>query len=467
MKRIISVILSCAVMLGISAGAEYGRQIFDESTIKSERPSPYMKHVNSWKPVAAEKIYTDSDNIVFYTDSNTREFSLNAEVMPFMATDKTITYSSSDTSIASVDNKGVVRATGKIGDAVITLTSGKVVKKCGVSMRKGVKSVAVSDDAIELFADKPEPVRLSAVVLPTDATLKDVIWYSEDTSIATVDSSGTVIPCGVGETNIVAKTVDGSRTAECAVFVSVTNPSTEKAKTDVVYSHYAYAVEDVIDSQMDTNPTVFTSKAYPAYRSEVEQCIDPQFYTGGYEKYQFLDLSCPNGVSAETLNNYLRGKGVLEGMGETFIEAARECGISEVYLAVHAALESGNGFSQLATGTDYYGTTVYNMFGIGAVDSAPLQGGTEYAYRYGWTSVEEAIRGGAVWIANNYINNGQNTLYKMRWNPDKPATHQYASDVEWAIKQAKTLKNMFDAFPDANLRFEIPVYKGQKESVIE
>lgn len=467
MKRTIFIILLCAVVFGISAEAEYGRQIFDESSIKTERPAPYMKHVNSWRTVEPEKIYTDSDNIVFYTDLNIREFSLNAEVMPFMATDKTITYSSSDTTVASVDSDGVVRATGKIGDAVITLKAGKVVKNCNVSMRKGVKGVTLSAEAAELYADKPEPIQLGAYVYPEDATLKDVIWYSEDASIATVDSDGTVIPCGVGETNIIAKTADGSHTAKCDVFVTLMNKPLESAKTDVVYTHYSYSVEEAADAQMDTDPTVFTSKAYPAYRSEVEQCIDPQPITDGSEKYQFLDLSSPNGVSAETLNNYLRGKGVLEGMGEVFVEAARECGISEVYLAVHAALESGNGFSQLATGTDYYGTTVYNMFGIGAVDSAPLQGGTEYAYRYGWTSVEEAIRGGAIWIANNYINNGQNTLYKMRWNPDKPATHQYASDIEWSIKQARTLKNMFDAFPDADLRFEIPVYKGQSEPKVK
>jgi type VI secretion system secreted protein VgrG len=75
--------------------------------------------------------------------------------------------------------------------------------------------------------------------------------------------------------------------------------------------------------------------------------------------------------------------------------------------------------------------------------------------------------GGAEWISKNYINSGQNTLYKMRWNPDRPGTHQYATDVAWASKQAKTLKNMFSAFPNAELSFEFPIYQDQSEPTIK
>ena len=189
------------------------------------------------------------------------------------------------------------------------------------------------------------------------------------------------------------------------------------------------------------------------------------FYTDAY-KYQFLDLSKPNNVSEETLNNYLADKGVMKGMGAAFIEAAKEYNVSEVYLVAHACLESGNGTSQLATGVEVNGTTVYNLFGIGAVDKSPIDAGAEYAYKQGWTSVEKAIEGGAKWISENYINNskyGQNTLYKMRWNPEKPAEHQYATDIAWASKQAKSMSSMFEAFPTAKYKFEIPRYSGQEK----
>ena len=156
----------------------------------------------------------------------------------------------------------------------------------------------------------------------------------------------------------------------------------------------------------------------------------------------------------------------MKGMGAAFIEAAKEYNVSEVYLVAHACLESGNGTSQLATGVEVNGTTVYNLFGIGAVDESPIDAGAEYAYKQGWTSVEKAIEGGAKWISENYINNskyGQNTLYKMRWNPEKPAEHQYATDIAWASKQAKSMSSMFEAFPTAKYKFEIPRYSGQEK----
>lgn len=109
---------------------------------------------------------------------------------------------------------------------------------------------------------------------------------------------------------------------------------------------------------------------------------------------------------------------------------------------------------------------MYNLFGIGAVDKSPIDAGAEYAYKQGWTSVEKAIEGGAKWISENYINNskyGQNTLYKMRWNPEKPAEHQYATDIAWASKQAKSMSSMFEAFPTAKYKFEIPRYSGQEK----
>ncbi|EKC52810.1 protein containing Bacterial Ig-like, group 2 domain protein, partial [human gut metagenome] len=47
-----------------------------------------------------------------------------------------------------------------------------------------------------------------------------VRWYSDDESIATVDSEGLVSPCGVGTTDIYAKTEDGDYTAKCTVTVT-------------------------------------------------------------------------------------------------------------------------------------------------------------------------------------------------------------------------------------------------------
>src|SRR5699024_4528100 len=118
----------------------------------------------------------------------------------------------------------------------------------------------------------------------------------------------------------------------------------------------------------------------------------------------------------------------------------------------------------LATGIKVNGKTVYNMFGIGAVDSDPERLGAKTAYEQGWFTVEDAIIGGAKWISSSYINNPyyqQDTLYKMRWNPLQPGTHQYATDVAWAYKQTNRLTTLLDLSLkyDLLLNFSLPEYR--------
>ncbi|MDU6793544.1 MAG: hypothetical protein E6429_05225, partial [Staphylococcus sp.] len=70
----------------------------------------------------------------------------------------------------------------------------------------------------------------------------------------------------------------------------------------------------------------------------------------------------------------------------------------------------------------------------------------------------KAIIDGAKFIAQDYIKSGQNTLYKMRWNPDQPGTHQYATDINWANVNAEGLKYLYDQINSVGKYFEIPVF---------
>jgi beta-N-acetylglucosaminidase len=129
-------------------------------------------------------------------------------------------------------------------------------------------------------------------------------------------------------------------------------------------------------------------------------------------------------------------------------------------------LETGNGTSGLANGDTYKGTKVYNMYGVGAADgcSSPYKCGLKHAYDQGWTTPEKAIIGGAKFIANSYINRGQDTLYKIKWNPEAietngQASHQYATDIGWAVKQTENIKNYYDLLNNYTLVFDVPEYK--------
>lgn len=199
-----------------------------------------------------------------------------------------------------------------------------------------------------------------------------------------------------------------------------------------------------------------------AKRDDVAYYLDPSNFTfGSKEYYQFLKLSLPANLSVQEVNEkVLAGKGILDGKGQSFIDAASKYKVNEVYLISHALLETGNGTSDLANGVVYNGVKVYNMYGYGAYDSCPLTCGAQTAYEEGWFTPEQAIIGGAELISSGYIYRDgfqQDTLYKMRWNPE--GYHQYATDIGWAAKQVSSIFNLYSLLDNYTLYFDQPYYE--------
>ena len=207
---------------------------------------------------------------------------------------------------------------------------------------------------------------------------------------------------------------------------------------------------------------------------DIAYYINPASFKPNTQGYlQFLLLSHTAGLSPNEVNErILKGKGILDGKANAFIEAGRKYGINEIYLISHALLETGEGFSSLAQGVlvskvdgkSVQPKVVYNMYGVGAIDycaegNCPIKYGSEYAYKQGWFTPEEAIIGGAKFIAEGYINNGQDTLYKMRWNPANPGVHQYATDIGWAYKQVRRIQQLYNLVDTYTLIFDVPQYK--------
>ena len=422
-------------------------------------------------------IFMPTSTITLYTGGEGRL--LQTEIFPKNATNQNITWKSKNTKIARVDENGRVKPVG-VGMTEITATTedGGFEAKCFVNVVNSyvdVQTLSVKNtDAMTIKVG--DSVNAIVTVSPSNARNKTLKWSSDDTKIATVSQAGRIRGVSVGTANITVETTNGKKQT---FTVNVTesdakdpfNLNDEVSDLDtegtVTYTSYDISFPQIIRIQMGLNPPpkIWRNGGMSyATESETAEYMNPNsFYTDAY-KYQFLDLSKPNNVSEETLNNYLADKGVMKGMGAAFIEAAKEYNVSEVYLVAHACLESGNGTSQLATGVEVNGTTVYNLFGIGAYDANPVGNGSQRAYSQGWTSVEAAIKGGAKWISENYVNSPdgrQNTLYKMLWNPENPGTHQYATDIGWAVKQAVSIEKIFSSFTYATLSFDVPVYSGQ------
>ena len=144
---------------------------------------------------------------------------LVATIEPADATDKSITWSSSNTAIVTVDNAGKVTAV-KEGSAVITAKAGAKEAKCAVTVQKKVipvSSITLSKNTLSLVKGASET--LMATVSPEDATDKTVTWSSSNAEVASVDENGKVTAKASGEAIITAKA--GEKSATCTVTVIV------------------------------------------------------------------------------------------------------------------------------------------------------------------------------------------------------------------------------------------------------
>ena len=149
---------------------------------------------------------------------------LTATVSPSSATNKTITWSSSNTSVATVSLSGVVTAMSA-GSATITCTTEDGAKEaiCVVTVSPATVSVTgVSLDNTSLSLEEGKTATLTATVSPSNATNKAVTWSSSNTSVATVSTSGVVTAKSAGSATITCTTEDGAKKATCVVTVQTT-----------------------------------------------------------------------------------------------------------------------------------------------------------------------------------------------------------------------------------------------------
>ena len=162
------------------------------------------------KAIAVSEIMIDKTEMTLYEGE---EETLTASVLPEDATDKTITWTTSDKAIASVES-GKVKAVGK-GTAHITASAGGKSASCSIEVLRPVSGISFNKTTFELPLEKSET--LTAIIIPSDATLRgEISWSSSNPGVATVDG-GIVTAVSMGSTTITAS-LEGFK-AECNVDV--------------------------------------------------------------------------------------------------------------------------------------------------------------------------------------------------------------------------------------------------------
>lgn len=157
--------------------------------------------------------------------------------IPINAIEQDITYFSSNTEVATINGIGRITANA-VGETEITITCGDIQKNFILTVSEenpDEEKIAVVDVEIADHADEVEvgeTIRLSATILPTDATETQVIYRSSDSNIATVSSTGVVK--GISKGSVVIYCSAGYVTKEIVLNVKVATQKLDVNKEYIV-----------------------------------------------------------------------------------------------------------------------------------------------------------------------------------------------------------------------------------------
>ena len=150
------------------------------------------------------------------------EATLTVTVRPDNADDRSVSWSSDNTAVATVKDGKVTAVAEGTANITVTTTDGAKTATCAVTVNRKVISVtSVSLDRTTLELTEGEEATLTATVKPDDADDRSVSWSSDDTAVATV-KDGKVTAVAEGTANITVTTTDGAKTATCTVTVQPT-----------------------------------------------------------------------------------------------------------------------------------------------------------------------------------------------------------------------------------------------------
>ena len=212
-----------------------------------------VKSKSSSVPVSSIAITSNTSNVSVKVGSS---ISTSYSITPSNATNKSVTWRSSNSNVASVDGNGKV--TGRsVGTATISVTSNDGGKTASYSVRVynnvAVTGVTITSNKSNVIVRAGATVGTSCSVAPSSATNKGVTWSSSNSGVATVDGNGTVKGVSAGTANITVKTNDGGKTDSYTVYVY-------EANAQLPSGQYALRPESSMYLTMDYNNGIKANK---------------------------------------------------------------------------------------------------------------------------------------------------------------------------------------------------------------
>lgn len=201
------------------------------------------------KPVKSVKLNKTSISIA--TGKTTV---ITATVSPKSASNKDVTWKSSDNDVVTVKN-GKITAKAP-GYAVITCTTadGGKTAECSVFVNQPVKSVKLNKTKIIMDID--DKITLTGKIKPSDASNKALKWTSSNKKVVKVTSKGVLKPVSTGTATVTVTTVDGGLKATCKVTVVKRVKSVSLPKTLTVYLDEKAELDAVLTPKKPSNSDV-------------------------------------------------------------------------------------------------------------------------------------------------------------------------------------------------------------------
>lgn len=171
---------------------------------------------------------------------------LRATITPDNATNQKVTWKSSNTKVATVSDNGLVtmKAAGTASIICTSEDNPSVQAFCNVTVLKAVTKVELDIESKEMYVG--ENYRMTYLVSPSDASTPEVIWTSTNTAVVAVDGTGMLTAKGVGQAEIIIKTVDGSYMDLCTIVVKQKPTNVKLSVTDLVMNKGEYFYMDAV-----------------------------------------------------------------------------------------------------------------------------------------------------------------------------------------------------------------------------
>lgn len=286
-------------------GWYYGNELFDFNTKIDKNITLEAR----WEEISES----------FELETNTMSLVIGSEETIKVKSDDSLDfeYISSDSSIASVDKTGKVKAL-KEGTATVTVKN-KDGQTATVTITVTKNEIKVSSVSINGKSEVTvgSSVTLSALINPSDATNKNVSWSSSNKSVATVDSNGVVKGLKEGTVTITVKTEDGSKTATLKIKVVAKTTTTKTTTKTPTKETTTTTTTKTTTTTTSTTKTTTTSTTKKADKYVVTLTPIKQAGTGAVAQYE-VSVTMNNGAveyksfKIDGVITYFYGDGFIE-----------------------------------------------------------------------------------------------------------------------------------------------------------